>query len=282
METRPLTLNDAEGGLRLSTQTGWNHLLADWKRIIGLAPGLCMGVFDDHLVATCTVLKFGKIGWVGVFLADQERQRQGLGSKVFEAMLKAAQDAGIERLALDSSDVGRPIYLRYGFEVQEGIERWIGPNGASGNERNAAAIAESDWDALLTLDREVTSIDRERQLRQLASEDQATLRVVRDNGNLVAFGCSRPGRLAGSIGPVVARDAVHAELVIDALLQDRRQIDGERRVAIDLLENEEAKILMKARGFSPVQKNIRMFRPLDGPAVLNGPKVFAATGLGMG
>jgi hypothetical protein len=71
-------------------------------------------------------------------------------------------------------------------------------------------------------------------------------------------------------------------MIIDALLADRREIDGERGIAIDLLDNDAAKDIMTARGFTKLRRNIRMFVPLAGETVLTGPNVFAATGLGMG
>jgi GNAT superfamily N-acetyltransferase len=277
MEIRPLVPSDAEGGFRLSTQAGWNHLVEDWSRTIALSPESCLGLFcDGTLVTTCALTEFGSLGWFGLFLVDTDHRRKGLGTQVFDALLKLGRERGIQRFAMDSSDAGRPIYTRYGFELNEGIERWLGPNG--GGAARADLLRESDWDALLELDREVTGIDRGAQLRLLAGEEGARVRVVPEGG----FGFTRPGRLAGSIGPVVARDAAIAGVIIDALLADRHELDGERQVVVDLLDNDIAKHLMSERGFTKARRNIRMFLPGSGESVLTGSSVYAATGLGMG
>ena len=277
LKIRPLVPADAEDGLRLSTQAGWNHLLADWQRSIALSPETCLGMFDgDELAATCAITEFGELGWFGLFLVDEGHRRKGLGTQVFDALLKLGRERGIQRFAMDSSDAGRPIYTRYGFELNEGIERWLGPN-AAGTAR-ADLLRESDWGALLELDREVAGIDRGAQLRLLAGEEGARVRVVPEGG----FGFTRPGRLAGSIGPVVARDPETAGVIIDALLADRHELDGERQVVVDLLDNNITKRLMTERGFTKSRRNIRMFLPQSGESVLTGSFVYAATGLGMG
>ncbi len=280
---RPLGAEDAEGGLRLSTQAGWNHLPSDWQRSIALSPETCLGLFDgDDLAATCAITEFGELGWFGLFLVDEKHRRKGFGTKLFDAALSVGRQRGIERFALDSSDAGRPIYTRYGFELDEGIERWIGPNAPHSGDPTAELASESDWDALLALDLRMTHVDRHAQLRRLASEVGARVRIVRGPDGLSAFGFTRPGRLAGSIGPVVALNADDACAVIEALLADRHELDGEGQTAVDLLENETAKEIMNGRGFEKVRRNIRMFLPNADSPVLTGPCVYAATGLGMG
>ena len=100
MTIRPLTEEDAPGGLRLSTQAGWNHLDVDWQRCITLCPRTTIGVFDDTLIATCSATPFGRLGWIGLFLVDEAHRRKGLGTRVFDALLTAGREEGIERIAL--------------------------------------------------------------------------------------------------------------------------------------------------------------------------------------
>jgi GNAT superfamily N-acetyltransferase len=283
VDIKKLTLQDAPAAYTLSTQAGWNHLVVDWERSMTLSPDTCLGAFiDDVLAATCTVAKYGTLGWIGTFLVDQNHQRKGVGTTLFEALLQAGRKAGIERFGLDSSDLGRPIYRKYGFAEDEGIERWLGRNRPVEGSLPADELRKEDWDSLLEFDREAINVNRQAQLRLLAAEEGATVRLLREEGNVIAFGFSRPGRLVGSIGPVIAEDASSAERIIDSLLADRDRIDGDRGVAIDLLDNDKSKEIMSQKAFTRLRRNIRMFVPLEGAAVFTGPKVFASTGLGMG
>ena len=303
MEIGLFSREHAQEALRLSTQVGWNHIEQDWLRTIELNPAGCVGGFiDGQLIATTTLSQFGDLGWVGTFLVDKDHQRRGLGSLMFDALMKRATALGIQWLALDSSEVGRPIYRRFGFIEDEGIERWTGPAllpvappskdsspDAAPDQTAASAclfaepLTNAVWDRLLEFDRAQVNIDRRRQLMQLAGEPGAAGRLVCDRGEVTAFGLSRPGRLAGTIGPVVARDIESARRIVTALRADRARLDGaDRGIAIDLLDHDEFKQWMTSCGFVCRRRNIRMFHPARLRPVLTGPAVFAATSLGMG
>jgi GNAT superfamily N-acetyltransferase len=275
---------DIPAALRLCEQANWNHLAADWARALTLNPNACLGGFEDgELKATCTLTSFGTIGWVGTFLVDQNVRGKGYGKRIFEAILETARKQGLACLGLDSSDAGRPIYRQYGFQMTgQAIELWTGP-AASGADLHEAArpLQAMDWTSLLALDAACVSVSRERQLRTLAGEPGASARVMVEAGRVCAFGFSRPGRLTGTIGPVVAREARHAGPIISALIADRARLDGAKAVGLAVPDHAPFSAWLAERGFLMRRRNIRMFRP-EPRAILSGPSVFAATGLGMG
>jgi hypothetical protein len=114
----------------------------------------------------------------------------------------------------------------------------------------------------------------------LAAEAGSSIRVIEEDGALCAFGFSRPGRLTGTIGPVVARGAPRAGRIVSALMADRRTLDGEKPVGLAVLGDAGFKAWLAGRGFQMRRRNIRMFHPAPRD-VLTGPSVFVATGLGM-
>ncbi|MBM4164418.1 MAG: GNAT family N-acetyltransferase [Lentisphaerae bacterium] len=284
LEIKTLGYADIPAALHLCEQVNWNHLASDWARTLTLNPDACLGGFEDGTVkATCTLTRFGSIGWVGTFLVDQSLRGKGYGKRMFEAMLATAQRQGVTCLGLDSSDAGRPIYLQYGFQMTgQGIELWTGPTDRVADPHEAARpLQEIDWASLLALDEACVLVPRERQLRALASEPDASARVIVEAGRTCAFGFSRPGRLTGTIGPVVARDARHAGLIVSALAADRARLDGAKAVGLAIPDHAPFSAWLAERGFLMRRRNIRMFRP-EPRAMLAGPSVFAATGLGMG
>jgi GNAT superfamily N-acetyltransferase len=274
---------DIPAALRLCEQANWNHLAADWARARTLTPDACLGGFEHgEMKATCTLTPFGTVGWVGTFLVDQTLRGKGYGKRMFEAILEAARKQGIACLGLDSSDAGRPIYRQYGFQMtDQGIELWTGPVGGAEPQEAARPLQAMDWTSLLALDEACVSVSRERQLRVLAGESGASARVIVEAGHVCAFGFSRPGRLSGAIGPVVARDARQACQIVSALIADRARLDGAKAVGLAVPDHAPFSAWLTERGFIMRRRNIRMFRP-EPRAILSGPSVFAATGLGMG
>ena len=87
--------------------------------------------------------------------------------------------------------------------------------------------------------------------------------------------------MAGSIGPVVARDFSSAKKIINALVADRQRMDPGKGVALAVLDNPEIKQWLAEKGLQMRRRNVRMFLPAEVP-VLAGPMVFVSTGLGMG
>ena len=284
LEIKTFGRSDIPAALALCGQVNWNHVAADWERCLALNPAGCLGGFQGgELKATCTLTPFGTVGWVGTFLVDQALRGKGYGKMIFEALLEAARQQGIECLGLDSSDAGRPIYLKYAFQMTgQGIELWTGPAADStDSDTDARALQGADWDNLLAFDRACVKLSRAPQLRLLAGEPGAAARVIVEDGTLRAFGFSRPGRLAGVIGPVVARDIQCACRIVSALMADRRLLDGGKAVGLAVPDNAGFKSWLAEQGFQMLRRNIRMFRP-ESRDVLSGPSVFVATGLGMG
>jgi len=284
LEIKTLDRKDIPAALGLCAQVNWNHVAADWERCLALNPEGCLGGYErGELKATCTMTPFGTVGWVGTFLVDPTLRGKGYGKTIFAAMLDKARQQGIECLGLDSSDAGRPIYLKYGFQMTgQGIELWTGPaEGATEAETDSQPLQSEDWDSLAAFDHACVKVSRERQLRLLAETPGATARVIVEGGTLQAFGFSRPGRLTGAIGPVVARDAPRAGRIVSALMADRRALDGGKAVGLVLLENAGFTEWLVERGFQRRRRNLRMFRPVFRD-VLSGPAVFVSTGLGMG
>lgn len=283
LEIRSFTREQIPDALGFCAQVGWNHIAADWQRCLDLNPEGCIGGFlDGKLMATSTINRFGDFGWVGTFLVDESLRGKGCGKQMFEAVIAYGASHGLGWLALDSTEAGRPIYLKYGFELtDDGNELWGGPNGGSGDP-DAAPLVESHWEALLAFDAEKSLIDRSAQLRHLAAEEGASARVIERGGRIVAFGFSRPGKLAGAIGPVVAETDADALKIIAALRADRRAIDGERGVALALLDRASLKQNLSKEGFQMRRRLLRMYYPEKRFQALNGAGVFVATGLGMG
>src|SRR6476646_10749681 len=111
MKVRPLTEDDIDAGVALSMQASWNHAAADWRRLIALWPGQCLGgEIDGRLVVSGTLATYesdrGRVGWVGLILVDQDHRRQGLGTRMMQAILDLASERGVATVGLDASDQG--------------------------------------------------------------------------------------------------------------------------------------------------------------------------------
>ncbi len=58
----------------------------------------------------------GKTAYIGNLYTLPDFRRQGIATKLFSLTVEEAKRIGCERIQLHATDMGRPIYEKYGFE----------------------------------------------------------------------------------------------------------------------------------------------------------------------
>jgi GNAT superfamily N-acetyltransferase len=268
---------DVAAALRLSTQAGWNQLEADWSRLIHLWPDACFAIRDEDgaVIATSTLASYGGVGWVGMVLVDEPLRGRGLGRAILGAAVVTGEK--LDAIGLDATDLGMPVYAKHGFTSQIPINRW----GGSVNrpcQSGARPAVDDDWHAILEMDCRATGVDRSTLLRAMADEPGVRLRVIEEYERLSGFGFARPGRVAGHVGPVVAKSAEVAAELTCALC-------NEQRVFIDVPAtptNAAFTAWLEQSSLSILRRLTRMVRPAREEPLLAGPRVFATAALELG
>ncbi|PSQ10809.1 hypothetical protein BRC93_08125 [Halobacteriales archaeon QS_5_70_15] len=218
-----LERGDVEAALDLSTRAGWSTRRPDRRRMVDLdAVDAFAGRLDDgRPVATATLVRYGtRVCWIGMMLVHPEHRRRGYGTRMLEACLDAAEDAGVATVGLDANSDGRPLYETNGFVGVAEVSQWRGSLGGAGHATDPDRIETvSDPGPLLALDRCRPRVppdvaargpgrDRAPPARSRRSGDRlragapatargdgrAARRVGDGDGRGTAAGCRRPGR----------------------------------------------------------------------------------------
>jgi GNAT superfamily N-acetyltransferase len=269
LQTRALTLADAEPGYHLSSEAGWNQTIEDWRMMLTVAPAL--GQLDDDGVPAASALVMpygGRIGWIAMVLTTAGYRRQGLAT----ANLRWAIDLCAERgliAGLDATPAGREVYRPLGFRDLWSLKRWMCERAAP-DERARAARAEqesstdvvirpvddADLDDLAVLDAALFGAPRDKLLAYLRLNQPRHARIAVDGGKTVGFVLARTGRLAHHVGPLVAPDAPVASALLKQALAG---VDGQ--VSIDIPDHQTAfQQQLKELGFAPVRPFMRMIK----------------------
>lgn len=209
---------------------------------------------DDRIVGTGVGVRSGRAGWIGTIWVAAELRGHGLGRALTDAVISSLHDGGVRTLLLVSTEAGRPLYERMGFEVQTWYQILEAP-GTTGLPRDphVRPFEAADLAAMTRLDREATGEDRASILRRFASP--TTTRVVTaDDGGLGGFVIRAPWGGGATIAPEVG-DAMR---ILDA----RRAAAGPPgRVRVGLLrENEAGLARLAAEGLQPIWSAPRMIR----------------------
>jgi len=204
----------------LSIEAGWNQNVADWRFMLGAGRGFgCTGP-DGRWQASSLVLPLGqKLAWISMVLVTRERRRGGVGTGLLRRCIEEVRSAGAVA-GLDATEQGRPIYVALGFHDLYRIARWHFDD-VKGAMVSAPAgftvrpIAPADLPRLAAYDRPLTGMERPSILVHLALRQPGRAWIAEDvAGKILGFVLGREGRVATSLGPVVADSEVIALALI--------------------------------------------------------------------
>jgi len=219
----PIDADQCEAVWPLSVEAGWNQNLADWRFMLGAGRGFgCTGP-DGKWQASSLVLPLGqKLAWISMVLVTGARRRGGLGTGLLKHCIEEVRSAGAVA-GLDATEQGRPIYLPLGFRDLYPISRWHFDRAKDISVQPPAGvrlrpISPADLPRLALYDRPLTGMERPSIVAHLALRQPGRAWIAEDAaGKIVGFVLGREGRVATSLGPVVAdSEAIALALIAKA------------------------------------------------------------------
>ena len=280
-----MTSRDLSFALELCRLANWNHLAADWQRLIELDPeGVFLAEDDGRPCGTASATPYSTTtAWIGMVLVHPDFRRRGIGTILMNRAIEHLRLRGLEAIKLDATDDGRPVYLKLGFRDEQPAWRYaaalplplLHPSPLRGEGRVRVTIADNRSNAgespgclgdrcLPACSGAAPCLDdfAELDLRAFGADRSALLRTLRRDGFFAAipgqgggYGFARPGFGAAQIGPIVAATPdVARRLVADLLSQL-----PPGRVFWDLLpDHADARQLAESLGFSVARRLTRM------------------------
>ncbi len=198
---RLLTAADIPACMRLKEAAGWNQTEQDWANLLAAEPEGCFGIdCNGALVATAAGVCFGRaLAWIGMVLTAPEYRGRGFARQLMEHTLGFLNRRGVEWIKLDATDMGRPLYLRLGFEDEGPVERW---GLASVADPRPVELPPCRVEDFAELDAAAFGADRRGILERVEVESAC----VQGEG----YAMGRPGTKAPYFGPCVCRSAAAA------------------------------------------------------------------------
>jgi GNAT superfamily N-acetyltransferase len=205
-----LGVGDAQAGLELSTEAGWNQNEADWRFF--LSKGAVFGLRDGaRLVATAALLPYSAgNAWISMVLVTADFRRRGIATKLVDACLRVAKRRGLTTW-LDATPAGATVYGPLGFmpNLQLRRLRLQKPEGTA----IPRSLSTGNLDALAARDGSAMGFDRSTLLSEFSARPGS--RVVSDDR---AMALVRDGRTARHIGPLLADRADQALALVNAIV----------------------------------------------------------------
>ncbi len=256
----------------LRALAGWNQSEQDWRGYLRFEPEGCLiAEIDGARVGTATTIRYGdKFGWIGMVLVHPDRRRLGVGSKLLRGAIDYLQRSGVRSVRLDATPMGRQVYLPLGFVDEYGLSRWEGvaPSMDRVAAKGVAELQAADFPEIVRFDEVIFGANRARVLTELTQRNPGLCFVARTADGIAGFLVAREGARAVQVGPWLARDAVTAEQLFDAML---RRVTR-RLVFVDVpAPNSTGEDLCRRHGFQIQRVLTRMY--LGGPPEPGRPEL---------
>jgi len=217
-----LSLRDATGEdlpriAKLRDDIGWGAHEWALRSVIGQRHARCVVVTDGDgaMAAVGSGIAYGPLGFVGNMIVAEAHRRRGVGSAVLHTITDFLEKAGCQRLELNATSEGRPLYERHEF-------RTIGTSSTARIGRELALSADPgvtvrqagavDLEAVAAYDRPRFGGDRLPVLESLLGNSAARCLLAEVGGSLVGYACLRTD--TPRIGPVLADDPHIAETLL--------------------------------------------------------------------
>ena len=205
---RALAPEHAEGLVALSAEAGWNQVAADWRFMLETGRGVGMADEAGNWVASALTLPLGpRLSWISMVLTTKAWRGRGIGTRLLRRCVADVRAAGAVP-GLDATELGRPIYLPWGFGDVFTLKRWhLGAAPAAVPVVPGLTIRRlgaKDIPVVTVFDGVRTGMDRGAILEHLQARAPYLAFIAEREDAVVGYVLGREGRIAHHIGPVVA------------------------------------------------------------------------------
>lgn len=255
---RPLVATDIPECMRLKAVAGWNQTEFEWQFALQTNPAGCFAaVHNGRLVGTATTVTFEqRVAWIGMVLVDPALRGLGIGRRLMKACIESA--AGCPSIKLDATPMGRPLYLKLGFQDEYALHRFVLPDAMPPTVAGVGAepVTALDFAEIAAWDRQLFGADRRALLEAYWRNCPGLAFILRREGRLRAFAFARRGSFAHDLGPLVAETVADAQTVAAAALA---ALPGQSVIVDVPAVQGEFMAWLRQAGFTPQRQLTRMF-----------------------
>ena len=269
---RELTPDGLDDAFALSSASGWNQRIDDWRMLLALAPRGCFAAWSrDQIVGTAIGIDYGGFGWIAMMLVHPAHRSRGLGRRLLEAAVDAVPTD--RPIRLDATPLGHPLYQSYGFVDEARLTRFVAPAipdrvaaAAEAGETSLEArpLARADLARVVDVDARVFGGNRHAVLEWALAAAPELSWILQNDGDVPEYCFGRRGRLYTQIGPVVTNDDPGARALVTAAIHAA----PEQPVMVDAVDDYATfSNWLRTCGFKAERPLFRMQRPpADGSA----------------
>jgi GNAT superfamily N-acetyltransferase len=256
VRVRRMTVEDVAPARELSRQQKWPHRTSDWEFLFQNGSGF-VADRDGKVVGTIMFWNNGAdAATLGMVIVSPPCQGEGIGSRLMETALDVLGDRTV---LLYSTDQGKPLYERFGFQTLGAVLQHQGtvktvPLAELRPDERVRPMGRNDRGSIEELDRLASGADRGALMSVILESAKGVM--FDSNGETVGFSLMRRFGRGFVVGPTIAPDAIAAKALISHWLGIR----SGRFCRLDVPEDSGLSAWLAERGLPCVKQATIMVR----------------------
>jgi len=206
---------------QLANTMNWNMAPEDFQFMASLEPKGCFVLFDgSKRVGIATCISYGKIGWFGNLIVEEDCRHRGAGSILVTQAVDYLHDKGVKTVGLYAYPHLSQFYSSLGFKFDEDFSFLYKEEFGSITAEALPTVGKQQFSTINKLDGQCFGGDRKRLLESIVLEEGNASFYFSDSDGLVGYVAATIYETMAWIGPLVCQATRNdvANLLINAVL----------------------------------------------------------------
>jgi GNAT superfamily N-acetyltransferase len=216
-QVKTMRPTDYQYATELANTMNWNMTNEDFAFNNSLEPDGCFVLYENFKrlgIATC--ISYGKTGWFGNLIVNQDSRRKGAGSFLVRHALEFLRGKGVENVGLYAYPQLVDFYGKIGFKVDEDFSVLHAQDLKTIQEEALPEIGKPNIDAIARFDADCFGGDRKRLLHAILQSWGNLAYYVAEGKNVVGYITAKVYEGVAEVGPL-ACDSRRLDVALNLL-----------------------------------------------------------------
>ena len=199
-----MEVDDLPFAVQLANTMNWNMIPEDFMFMMQLEPKGCFIQFHgDKPVGIAASIVFGKVGWFGDFVVQEDVRGKGAGSLLVQTAIDYLKREGAETIGLYAYPHLVKFYKRFGFETDIDFSVLAGKATFSATQEKVKLAEKQDIPELIDLDGACFGANRKKLLEPILLKKENLCYISAENNEITGFVAAKVYGNQAEVGPLI-------------------------------------------------------------------------------
>ena len=203
---KQMSEEDFDFSVHITDTMNWKLVKEDFAFMLELEPQGCFVLLQDQeRIGIVTTINFGKVGWLGNLIVDENHRKTGAGTLLANEAIQYLTGRGAETIGLYSYSNAIPFYKRLGFEYDSDFVVLRGRGTSSKVPASLRKAEKEDTPEIIDFDETNFGGSREKLLSPILGNKRNSCHVYVEDGHIQGYAIAKPYGEAAELGPLVCK-----------------------------------------------------------------------------